>query len=79
LKLALIDKRSHPISRKNPKTLSGIETQQQIMLSLKPKSRKNPKTLSGIETQGIGSQIGSILSAGKTLKPYQGLKHFCSR
>jgi hypothetical protein len=88
------------VGRKNPKTLSGIETKIDSRCSvkflagktLKPYqglkqcspyrmqyfssklSRKNPKTLSGIETWIFSAPADSISSAGKTLKPYQGLK-----
>ncbi len=60
--------------RKIPKTLSGIETQDSAMGAIESAlSRKIPKTLSGIETTGV-SVVTGPLSAGKYLKPYQGLK-----
>ena len=39
--------------------------------------RKIPKTLSGIETEDQGAIVTiPVLSAGKYLKPYQGLKRW---
>ena len=38
-------------------------------------SRKKPKTLSGIET-GLHKSLDNSSTAGKNLKPYQGLKLF---
>ena len=61
-------------SRKIPKTLSGIETS---ISSSSPTdySRKIPKTLSGIETDIFpNGDTTAAVSAGKYLKPYQGLK-----
>ena len=62
------------LSRKIPKTLSGIETW--FLPRNCPANyqcRKIPKTLSGIETYGCALTPGLFL-AGKYLKPYQGLK-----
>ena len=64
--------------RKIPKTLSGIETRYTLLLPLQQLRRKIPKTLSGIETTGLPTSASlRVFSAGKYLKPYQGLKrHF---
>ncbi len=63
--------------RKNPKTLSGIETDQPQHLNQGHCRRKNPKTLSGIETPVLViHELMNELVVGKTLKPYQGLKHW---
>ena len=60
--------------RKIPKTLSGIETNNtEPSLCRQYSGRKIPKTLSGIETDIVVDYIAKI-SAGKYLKPYQGLK-----
>ena len=63
------------LSRKIPKTLSGIETEENPELSIEAiaQGRKIPKTLSGIETMHEDI-FHFIISAGKYLKPYQGLK-----
>ncbi len=62
---------------KNPKTLSGIETQssnQSAIVQVPGQSEhKNPKTLSGIEMVEVW-RGGSQPLGMKTLKPYQGLK-----
>ena len=47
----------------NPLNLSGIG-----------ESRKKPKTLSGIETLNLQLHATPPPTAGKNLKPYQGLK-----
>ena len=73
LKLYRICQMLEQSSRKNPKTLSGIETWELLFLPEWWTRRKNPKTLSGIETIKI-SVTFLPSSVGKTLKPYQGLK-----
>ncbi len=63
--------------RKKPKTLSGIETGRRYFMGLRlvMLRRKKPKTLSGIETiPRMLVSASAIISAGKNLKPYQGLK-----
>ncbi len=62
------------LSRKKPKTLSGIETCGLKPPAAEPRSRKKPKTLSGIETSQNWHKVATLY-AGKNLKPYQGLKH----
>ena len=62
-----------PRCRKIPKTLSGIETVRLLVLRGFWRCRKIPKTLSGIETS-CRPVAADRYSAGKYLKPYQGLK-----
>src|SRR6476469_1786108 len=62
-------------SRKQPKTLSGIETRPPAHRRQPgaQRRRKQPKTLSGIETDTF-LNIGKFNKAENNLKPYQGLK-----
>ena len=62
------------LSRKKPKTLSGIETSTLLFSNADIYRRKKPKTLSGIETPTSTSDKPLPSIAGKNLKPYQGLK-----
>ena len=62
--------------RKQPKTLSGIETNfpSTSTHTAPGRSRKQPKTLSGIETERISAGVMISPLAENNLKPYQGLK-----
>ena len=60
-------------SRKQPKTLSGIETNFTIGGDRPPKCRKQPKTLSGIETR-ILSYLATFTVSRKQPKTLSGIE-----
>ena len=60
---------------KQPKTLSGIETEHTSIQNANSSGGKQPKTLSGIETSIRLTMTEGKQPAENNLKPYQGLKH----
>ena len=66
------------VSRKNPKTLSGIETlllQHQCELQCFALAGKTLNPYQGLKLKNLGHEVVTCWpETGKTLNPYQGLK-----
>ena len=62
-------------ARKNPKTLSGIETFRTLRLTSAPLLLgKTLKPYQGLKLSKSAVELGKLKDVTKTLKPYQGLK-----
>ena len=62
------------LSRKKPKTLSGIETFYQMLQDPELRAGKNLKPYQGLKQIWKLQCLSKEEKAGKNLKPYQGLK-----